>query len=100
MAPSGLKKALSFRVVELALRDDEAVRSVSQARGQERLLRSSERFLEQSEVFEVTKISSKDRILQRTGDQILEGFAQDRVQQRFVEESITVEQCLEWTLSR
>ena len=36
MAPSGLKKALSFRVVELALRDDEAVRSVSQARGQQR----------------------------------------------------------------
>ena len=34
MAPSGLKKALSFRVVELALRDDDAVRSYPPARGQ------------------------------------------------------------------
>ena len=34
MAPSGLKKALSFRVVELALRDD-AVRSYPPARGQQ-----------------------------------------------------------------
>ena len=35
-------------------------------------------------MFEVTKISSKDRILLRTGDQTLWGFAQDRVQQRLV----------------
>ena len=35
MAPSGLKKALSFRVVELALRDDDAVRSYPPARGQQ-----------------------------------------------------------------
>ena len=34
MAPSGLKKALSFRVVELALRGD-AVRSHPPARGQQ-----------------------------------------------------------------
>ena len=32
----------------------------------------------------MTKLSSKDQILQRTGDQILKGFAQDRVQQRLV----------------
>ena len=31
-----------------------------------------------------TKISSKNRILQRTGDQTPESFAQDRVQQRLV----------------
>ena len=35
MAPSGMKKALSFRVVELALRDDDAVRSDPPARGQQ-----------------------------------------------------------------
>ena len=35
MAPSGLKKALSFRVVELALRDDDAVMSYTPARGQQ-----------------------------------------------------------------
>ena len=45
--------------------------------------------LVQSGVSEVTKISSKDQTLQRTGDHILEGFSQDRVQQRLVE-------CLRW----
>ena len=35
MAPSGLGKALTFRVVELALRDDDAVRSYPPARGQQ-----------------------------------------------------------------
>ena len=34
-APSALKKALSFGVVELALRDDDAVRSHPPARGQQ-----------------------------------------------------------------
>ena len=38
MAPSGLKKALSFRVVELALRDGDAVRSNPPTRGQQWLL--------------------------------------------------------------
>ena len=87
MAPSGLKKALSLRVVKFALRVDEAVRSISQAQGQQRPLpeRSSERFSGYSEVFEESKISSKDQILQRTGGQILEGFVQDRVHQLLVE---------------
>ena len=35
MAPSGLTKALSFRVVEFASRDDDAVRSYPPARGQQ-----------------------------------------------------------------
>ena len=35
MAPSGLTKALSFRVVELAFRDDDAGRSNPPARGQQ-----------------------------------------------------------------
>ena len=50
-------------------RKDEMVRSASQEREQQRrfLERSSERLCEQSEVFEVTKISSKDQILQRSG---------------------------------
>ena len=39
----------------------------------------------------MTKISTKDRTLQRTQDQFLEGFAQDRVQQRFVEQNIVSE---------
>ena len=39
----------------------------------------------------MTKISSKDQTWQRTGDQILQGFAQDRVQQRFVEQNIVLE---------
>ena len=46
--------------------------------------RSSERFGEQHEIFEGTKISSTDQILQCSGDQILKGFAQDRAQQRLV----------------
>ena len=49
--------------------------------------RVSERFGEQNEIVEVTMISSKNQILQRTGDQILQGFAQDSVQQRLVEQS-------------
>ena len=35
MAPSGVKKALFFRVVELALRDDDAGRLYPPARGQQ-----------------------------------------------------------------
>ena len=42
-------------------------------------------------IVEVTKISSKDQTLQRTGDQILEGFAQDRLQQRLFEQNIVPE---------
>ena len=45
---------------------------------------SSERFGEQHEIFEVTKISGKDQILQCFGDQIPKCFAQDRAQQRLV----------------
>ena len=73
-----LKKALSF----------EAVRLASKERVQERphLERISQRFGEQNEMVEVTKISGKNQILQRTGDQILKRFAQDRVQQRLVEQ--------------
>ena len=99
MAPSVLKKALSFRAVELALqgqceRDGEVVWLASEERVQQRLHpeRSSERFGEQHDIFEVTKISSKDQILQRTGDQILKGFPQDRVQQRLVVPETMVEQ--------
>ena len=51
----------------------------------------SERLREQSGVIEVTKISSKDRTWQRTGGQILEGFNQERVQLRFVEQNIVRE---------
>ena len=40
--------------------------------------------LERRRDVEVTTISSKDRILQRTRDQALEGFAQDSVLQRLV----------------
>ena len=36
------------------------------------------------EMFEVTEISSEDRILYRIGDQTFEGCAQDRVQQPLV----------------
>ena len=35
IAPGGLKRALSFRVVELVLRDDGAVGSIPQARGEQ-----------------------------------------------------------------
>ena len=38
-----------------------------------------------------TQISSKDQTLQRAGDQMLEGFTQDRVQQRVVELNILPE---------
>ena len=61
MAPSGSKKALSLEAVMLA----------SQKRVQQRS-RLEPRFGEQHEIFGVTKISSEDRILQRTGDQTLE----------------------------
>ena len=50
-----------------------------------------ERICDQSGVVEVTKISSKDQTLRRTGDQILEGFAQDRLQQRSFEQNIVPE---------
>ena len=50
-----------------------------------------ERICDQSGVIEVTKISSKDQTLQRTGDQILEGFAQDRLQQRLFEQNVVPE---------
>ena len=98
MAPSGLKKALSFRTGELALqvqceRDVEVVRLASLEREQQRPHpeRILERICDQSGVIEVTKISSKDQTLQRTGDQILEGFAQDRLQQRSFEQNIVPE---------
>ena len=69
MAPSGPKKALSYRAVELALqgqceRDSEVVSLASQERVQLRPHpeRSSERFGEQHEIFfDVTKISCKDQ---------------------------------------
>ena len=73
MAHSGLKKGLSF----------EAVRLASQELVQQRP-RPERRFGGQHEMFEVTKISSEDRILQRTGDQTFEGCTQDRVQQPIV----------------
>ena len=71
MAAAGLKKALSF----------EAVRLASHERVQQRLLpeRSSESFGEQNEIVE------ENQNLQRTRDQILKDFAQDRVQQGLVE---------------
>ena len=56
MAPSDLKKALSF----------DAVRLASLERVQQRP-HPVRRFGEQREMFELTKISSKDRILLRTG---------------------------------
>ena len=94
MVPSCLKEALSFRAVELALqgqceRDGEVVRLASQERVHQRPPpeRSSERFGEQNETVEVTEISSKNQIFQRTGDEILKDFAQDRVQQRLDEQS-------------
>ena len=63
--------------------------------GREQLRPQPERILEricdQSGVIEVTKISSKDQTLQRPGDQILEGFAQDRLQQRSFEQNIVPE---------
>ena len=58
MARNGVEKALSF----------EAVRLASQERVQQRP-HPERRFGEQHETFEVTKISSEDRTLQRTGDQ-------------------------------
>ena len=73
MALSSLKKALSF----------EAVRLPSLERVQQRP-HPERRLGEQHEMLEVTKISSEDRTLQRTGDQTLEGFTQDRVQQPLV----------------
>ena len=63
MAPSGLKKPLSF----------EAMRLFPLERVQQRL-HPERRFGEQREMFEVTKISSKDRILQRTGEPDSRGF--------------------------
>ena len=39
----------------------------------------------------MTKISSKDQTLQRPGDQVLEGFDQDRLQQRSFEQNIVPE---------
>ena len=70
-------------------RDGEAERLASQERVQQRPHpeRCSARFGEQNEFVEVTKNSSKNQILQRIGDQILKGFAQDRVQQLLVEQS-------------
>ena len=78
MTPSGLKKILSFSVVELALRDDEVVRSVSQARGQQqRPLRP--RFVEQSlvpemvqQLVEVPKVTYQDGIQRRTAEHIVD----------------------------
>ena len=74
-------------------RDGEMVRLASQERVQLRPHpeRSSGRLGEQHEIFEVTKISSKDQILQRTGGQILKGFARDRGQQCLVEQSTVPE---------
>ena len=50
----------------------------------EKSIATERRFGEEHEMFQVTKISSGDRILQRTGDQTLEGFTQDREQQLLV----------------
>ena len=67
IAPSGLKKALSFRAAELALQEQcepggEVVRLASLERVQQRP-HPERRFGDQHEMFQVTKISSKDRIL-------------------------------------
>ena len=61
MAPSGVKKALSF----------EAVRLASHGPFRSAVLKG---FVEQNEIVDVTKISSEDGILQRTGDQDSQGF--------------------------
>ena len=67
MAPSGLKKALSFRVVELALRDDDAVRSYPPARGQQWfVLDLVEQFVE------VLKGRYQDGIQQPTAERVVE----------------------------
>ena len=77
-----LKKALSFEAVTLA-----SLEQVQQRPHPER------RFGEQREMFEVTKISSKDRILQRTGDQTVEGSGMveqlEEVERNSVDESLS-----------
>ena len=75
MAPSGLKKALSFEGCEVGLTGTSATATPQE--------RSFESFVEQNE----PKISSKDQNLQRPGDEFLKDFAQDRVQQRLLERS-------------
>ena len=94
-----MKKALSFRAVELTPqgqceRDGEVVRLASQERvhatanSPSSPVRSSERFGEQDEIVEMAKFSGRNQILQCTGDQILTGFAEDRVQQLWVEQCL------------
>ena len=91
MAPGGLEKALSFRVVELALRDDDAVRSHPPARGQQWALQQclvpemvAERVVEVPKImchefFEAVKGVPQERISERTETSI-----QDRPLQRTV----------------
>ena len=71
MAPSGLKKAVSFRVVELALRDDDAVRAYPPARGQQWPLQQClvPELVEQ--LVEVLKGRYQDEIQQPTAEQVV-----------------------------
>ena len=89
MASSGLNKALSFQVVELALRDDEAVRFVPQARGKQ--LPLLQRFVERSLVPEmVEQLVAQDGIQRRTAEQIVAFRAPvlpDRISERISEQS-------------
>ena len=72
MAPSGLKKALPFFVVELALRDDDAVRSNPPTRGQQWPLQQCFvlELVEQS--VEVPKVRYQDGIQQRIAERVVE----------------------------
>ena len=85
MAPSGLKKALVAprrRARIAAARARRRGGEVGLTRTSATATPSGARHCEQSGIIEVTKTSSKDQTLQRTGEQILEGSAQDRVRQR------------------
>ena len=100
VAPGGLKKALSFRVVELALRDGEASRWDPAAdcragcrSGQDlvpgyisRHSRVSPQERTSDKKFEVHKIVLPERILEKDCAQI--GVPRERVQQRSAEKEI------------
>ena len=93
VAPSGLKKTLFFRV-ELALRDDGAVRSIPQARGQQWPLqqRLVPEMVEQ--LVEVPKVRCQDGIQQRTAEQIVALGAPvlpERITERISEQSEVIE---------
>ena len=72
VAPSGLWKALSFRVVELALRDDDAVRSYPLALGQRWPLQQC--FVPElvEEMVEVLKERYQEGIQQPTAERVVE----------------------------